>query len=347
MIAYAVVCYNDQDDPDLPIKGAFKVYCPDVFGYELPKGVTSVSGAAAYEYMYDSPWVLPCLQSYDDFFLPAVGDSVYIDFVDGLGSNPIFYGIAPESEDFFNQMTNSMQAAHSKQLEDPNIDRIVGIRKGSYIKFYNDDSGKIVIETLGKTVDNPTRVGSRIELDGENQTAKVMAQTDDGSNQYTLECDAVNELVRMVTAGGKEFSLDDINAITGLVDDLGNGIEMGDSGVTITDKDGNTVVMSDSGITVTDAINTQTVEMNSDGIKATDMNSHTIEMTSSGLVFNGNAHKLKLNNTAQSLGSLIDSLITTISGMKTTGSPALHTISPDDIFSLNSIKTQFTLLLED
>lgn len=328
MIEYAVVSYNDQNDPDIPIKGAFKVYCPRVYGHDVPIGVTSVNGPSAYQYMYESPWVLPRLESYDDFTVPEVGDSVYIDFVEGTGDNPIFYGIAPDDEDFFNQLTQTMQAAYSKAVEDPAVDRVVGVRNGTYIKFRNDDSGLITIESLGKNIDNPTRLGSKIEINGNDKTVKLYAQTDDGSKVYEINCDAANELISILTQNGKEFTLDDINNISQLIDDIGNSIVLDDDGITVTDKNGNSITMD------------------SEGISATDKNGQFLTMDSSGVYLNGSTNKLKFYNSVHNMRSLIEELLNTLISMKTSGSPALHTVSPDDIAKFNALLVKFQNLLE-
>jgi len=56
--------------------------------------------------------------------------------------------------------------------------------------------------------------------------------------------------------------------------------------------------------------------------------------------------KYTLENTAQDLKTLIDTLIDEIIAIQTVGSPANHTINPGTIAKLNVLKQQFALLLE-
>jgi hypothetical protein len=59
-----------------------------------------------------------------------------------------------------------------------------------------------------------------------------------------------------------------------------------------------------------------------------------------------NGDKCAITNGSKSLFTIMDTLLTTLIGMKTVGSPAQHTVFPADIQSLTQTKTDLGQLLE-
>jgi hypothetical protein len=59
------------------------------------------------------------------------------------------------------------------------------------------------------------------------------------------------------------------------------------------------------------------------------------------------AGKIRLANTAKSLGTLINALVDEIVALKTVGSPSQHAVSPATIANLKTIKTEFGQLLKE
>jgi hypothetical protein len=72
-----------------------------------------------------------------------------------------------------------------------------------------------------------------------------------------------------------------------------------------------------------------------------------ITLTQDKLTVTLKGNKISVKNTGKSLFALIDTLIKTIEGMKTVGSPAQHIVSPDDVTKLEKLDIDFAELVED
>lgn len=231
----AFVAYNNQDDPDIPFPGAFKVICPDIYGHAPDRALTlPQEDLAALAEL--SPWVRPKFSSPLDFFVPELGEGVYINFMHGDERFPVVDGFFP-SEDFKNlfDSANRDRDGISQHVAEKATDRVFATRNGSVIKIEDKPEGKLSIEVFGKTRnaegDKSTRLGPLIELDPATDAEKITlkARTKDGAAEQTIVMDMTkdDESILVTDKAGQFVKLSSKNGdeIIRIEDVHGNFIE--------------------------------------------------------------------------------------------------------------------------
>ncbi len=269
----AYVAYNDQTDSELPIKGAFKVICPDIYGH-LPELSLTIPQTKLAEISELSPWVRPSFTHPTDFFVPELGEGVWVTFLRGDMNRPIADGYFP-SDDFKNlfDKNNPVRDGISQAVSEPQTDRVIATRNGSYIKIEDKPEGKITIEVYAgaKNIegDNSTRKGCKIELDPTIDAEKitVIAQTKDGAKQSKIEIDVTKdaEKIELITPKGAKLLLDDANGSEQVIledTENGNKVTMDSTGIAIVDKQANKITLDDNGTKIKDK-NGNEITMNS------------------------------------------------------------------------------------
>ncbi len=229
----AFVAYNDQDDPDIPIPGAFKVICPDVYGH-VPARALTLPQEELQALAELSPWVRPKFPSPLDFFVPELGEGVYINFLHGDERFPVVDGYFP-STDFKNlfDLATRDRDGISQHVTDKATDRVFATRNGSVIKIEDKPDGKIIIEVLGKTKnaegDKSARLGPLIELDPKTDAEKITlrARNKDGSTEQTIVLDMTkgDETIRIEDAHGNFIEFDKDSSATGEMNIKVNGLK--------------------------------------------------------------------------------------------------------------------------
>lgn len=247
----ALVSYNDYTDPKCPYKGCIKVLCPDILGFEATM-VEDLPFDSLKQYMNESDWVRPHYAHPSDFYIPELGEGVYVEGIRGQANDLIWTGVYP-GEDFQNLYDHTQKDGINQQVS-AKTDRIIGTRNGTYIKLEDTDTGKLTIEVLGKNKLNPSRIGCKIEIDPANNQIKLLAQDTSGAT------------TSFITLKQDSCTVQDSN---------NNKIEMTSSGTTVTDKNSNKIEMTSSGIKLTDK-NSNTVEMASTSVK---INGTALEVT--------------------------------------------------------------------
>lgn len=257
----AFVAYNAQDDPDIPFPGAFKVICPDIYGHVPDRALTlPQEDLAALAEL--SPWVRPKFPSPLDFFVPELGEGVYINFMHGDERFPVVDGFFP-SEDFKNlfDSANRDRDGISQHVAEKATDRVFATRNGSVIKIEDKPDGKIIIEVFGKTKnaegDKSSRLGPLIELDPATDAEKVTvtSRTKDGAVQNKIIVDVTKdaEKIEAITQEGARLLLDDTDGAEQVVlEDAKNGntVTMDADGIQVEDANGHKIVMDSSEIFV-------------------------------------------------------------------------------------------------
>ena len=263
MLYPAVVVYNDQTDTTIPYPGCFKVACPDVYGFK-PSAVPNLPASQLIKNCVPSPWVRPSFAHPTDFFVPELGEGVWITFNMERYDLPVVHGWYPGA-DFQNMIdtANPNRDGISQAVSEQQTDRIIATRNGSYIKIEDTQEGLIVIEVYGATKntegDKSTRVGSKITLDPATDAQKIemIAQNADGSSQTKLTLDVSNgaELIEALTPAGAQLLLDDANKLVQLLTESGYGIIIDEQSGTldIEDSNGNAASASSSGWDITSA----------------------------------------------------------------------------------------------
>jgi hypothetical protein len=169
----------DEFNISTPNAGKIQVICPDVYGVDS-NGVFVLS-----------PYCEPAFQSPHDFFVPEIGQSVWIMFEHGDPKAPIWFGSFPtidqiKVKEFSNVPNESVfledeekeglplsavnklpvKEGETKQIGgiiEEAIDRVIGSRFGSYLKF-DDRNKEIVLELLGATAVDRDRVGPSLTM---------------------------------------------------------------------------------------------------------------------------------------------------------------------------------------
>ncbi len=229
----AIVAYNAQDDPDIPFPGAFKVICPDVYGH-VPERALTLPQEELEALAELSPWVRPKFPSPLDFFVPELGEGVYINFLHGDERFPVVDGYFP-SADFKSlfDSTNPERDGISQHVLEKQTDRVIATRNGSVIKIEDKPDGKMTIEVFGKTKnaegDKSSRLGSIIELDPKTDAEKITikARNKDGSTENTITMDmtAGNEIIRIDDTHGNFMQFDKDSSATGEMNITVNGLK--------------------------------------------------------------------------------------------------------------------------
>ena len=267
----AIVIYNNQEDDTIPYPGCFKVACPEIYGYESSV-IDELPPSDLIKLSVESPWVIPSNRHPLDFYLPEIGEGVFISFIKGDVNLPVEDGYYP-SELFENLMftTDNKRDGYSQQII-KDTDRIIATRNGSYIKIEDDIEGMITLEVYGKSIDkegdNSTRVGSKIILDPKTDSEKIslIANNKDESKQVILNIDTTKDDERLsaITPTGFKFDISEKDKSIKSETPNGNILEIEDNNdtVTITQKDGTTIEFGEN-ITITSS---KDLDINGDNI---------------------------------------------------------------------------------
>ena len=209
----AIVVYNNQDDSSIPSAGCIKVVAPTLLGFrgfitEKEKGIKD----KWIEKLMKSDWVRPCYSHPKDFYLPEIGEGVYIEYL-GNSTKLIYTGFFPAS-DFENQIIDKTPAIKMAGInknatveKNKNKTRVFGTRYGSYILF--DDtwaeqtftkssykkSGKLIICAGGPNTKFPDRKGITVSLDTAEDAEKyeLVIQSKDGKYKQSIVVDATKD----------------------------------------------------------------------------------------------------------------------------------------------------------
>jgi hypothetical protein len=235
----AYVVENDFELEDCPYKGCIKVVCPDLLGWsDLPP--MDAPFEIVKDLMIESGWVRPHWTHPMDFYVPEIGEGVYIEALAGGDvRNLIWTGFYP-GEDFINQWTyDSLEGVNTQVVE--YTDRIYGTRNGTYIKIEDVDDGKFIIEVCGKNKSDPSRIGHKFTID----PAVGLEYADkDGASKITFDVDGMS----IIDSQGNKVTLDSSGII---IEDLnGNKLTKSASGVILKDANGNEIQMAAAGCTL-------------------------------------------------------------------------------------------------
>lgn len=291
----AYVVENDSTLSGCPYPGCIKVVCPDIFGYKEYPEFFDAQGKMIIEGLAVSGWVRPHYANPMDFYVPALGQGVYIEGLRGRFDDLIWTGIFP-GNDFINLVTDEQnEGINTQQLED--TDRIIGCRNGSFIKIEDKDDGKILIEVFGKNINNTDRIGCQIELDGTMDAEKIsiLGKTKDESSLQSFIIDMAKDAEKILIIDKEEQSIE-FNPV--------------DKKVTFTV--GDVVVVYDAqnkSFDMTDGTN----------IFKTDGNGGTMSFKNSQSGMQAELEKIY---------DLINDLITAINTISTSGPPPKHTVDP-------------------
>lgn len=235
----AYVTDNDWTNPECPYKGCIRVIIPDFYGCE-----EILRDGSSYSDWIELPeWVEPCFSHPCDFYVPALGEPVYIESLNSSDEDlcqTVWTGFySAGEEDYDNIVSGVEQEAVSSYVGDI-TDRVIGTRNGSVIKIEDKDNGKLIIEVFGKNIGNPSRKGHKITLDP-------------AVGLELLEKGQKNK----ITITAQNIVVDD--------SENGNKITIDSSGIVILDKNGNTATFSSSGVEIEDATGNK-IQMESGGI---------------------------------------------------------------------------------
>lgn len=195
----------DNADPEQ--MGRLRVKVPSVLGDEIVTG-----------------WATPCVpygggMNLGMFFIPEVGDGVWIEFEEGDLEFPIWVGTywSKPGGDSEVPKPNDADGAEQSTVQDPPTRKIIKTMKGHSIQFEDNDGEEMVtiIEAENENV---------ITMDQNGITIK------DGTGTIRIE-DASGNEVLMDSSG---ISCKDLS---------GNEIKMDSQGIECTDMNGNTIKM--------------------------------------------------------------------------------------------------------
>lgn len=246
----------------------------------------------------ETNWI-PYLQLPNCFFIPSVGDMVYIQCDGGFAMYPVAFGsqILEKSENeglpnFLRKLPTNQgvytPGGHLIEYDDgkgPQAD-LKGIR------ITTSDGSKIHISeyTNNKKILLERQEGTKVEIDGQTDMITISANNGD---ILTVSKD---EGIQGSTPSGTALSMK--NGIV-TIEGEGSSLEIKDASIIATDSNGNTVTLDSSGSKIEDS-NGNAIEMTSSGIKATD---------SAGAGLNISSGKVALGGSAAEVLDLFDKLL--------------------------------------
>lgn len=230
----AVVTHNSTTDTTCPFPGCVKVVCPDLLGMApLPRAGMTFEESIGY--MFESDWVRPVAAHPADVYIPAVGETVYVECLGGRGvSSLVWCGVAQGVDyetTFVPDLAKQKKRAGTNPQFAEKTDRIIGTRNGSYVKIEDKENGKLRVEVYGKEPNFPDRLGTTLLVDPTPGAESL-------------------EIVVRVADDSKKARLTIKPEVIQLVDNSGNTVSFGSAGITITDKNGMEVSLAAAGITL-------------------------------------------------------------------------------------------------
>lgn len=257
----AVVILADPTIPGCPYPGCVQVIHPKLFGVQAGIGKLSDPKEIMMAH-FPSPWIHPEYAHPMDYYVPAPGETVYIEQVED-GTEWVWTGVAtgvPYTDPITGQTRVGMNY-NARSLHE----RVIGTRNGSYLKFsdYND-TGCLVLEVFGSD-GSVERKGPAIMISGK-PGKNFLALTDSAGNRSVV-IDS-NPDAPEISINDKEHS---------------SCVALGKESVDILAFEKTSVKMKKDAITILDG-SKNSVTMDSKGITIKDANGLEVQLTSSGIV---------------------------------------------------------------
>ena len=318
-----------------PYDGCIKVISLQLLGYipVVPDDFSDLTNEEKLEYARLSSWVYPKYSSPSDFYLPELGESVFVDYL--TGTTHLFWDGSSlrNGETWENIFVKDGPEIDSinpeyKVVPDEHKTRVIGTRSGTGIIMYDTwteerdgetKKGKMVIQAAGKFAKQSEREPIKITLDGEEdkESIEILVQNKDGKLLQSIKVDSTKD-AELITLSGKDgerfLTLDSTKdaEIFTLEMKSGHTIVLDEANKKISIDDGDTlsVVMdTDKKTVVTTA---DKVSLGLDGTKGTFTmkdSKNTIESTDTGIDISNATCKIEMGSASVKINGNLEVLV--------------------------------------
>lgn len=321
-LGFVITNYGD----DLPLLGAVKVVCPQVWGFEAGTKGTGNFLEDIKKGKVSPVWIYPTSIGSNDSVIPDVGDYVLFDYIESINLW-VWTGFLLKANTNYNPFIKNPKSGKydlpmpsvdiNTKLETTHKTRVVGTKCGSaiifedtWIKEKNNQekrSSKAKIVVGGKSHLYDDREGLELIFDAseEKEKIEIIVQDKTGNKRQSILIDNTKDagFIEIIDNKNQHIYIDTENEEIGVEDVTGNIIKLNEDGIEVKAEGKLNITASDN-IEVDAGSNNITVKGNEVNVESTKLNI----TCDSDIVIKNNTQKIEMGSASTKITGVAGSV---------------------------------------